>query len=133
MVLVDTSVWIDFLQGGSSPESKVLKDLIVSEKDIAICGLVRQEVSQGVRDDLALRKICDLFDQANYLPIEEPQSFDEAAAIYRCLRRGGKTLRTPMDCLIAAIAIRYQVILLHRDRDFLAISKVTDLKLHGVE
>lgn len=133
MVLVDTSVWIDFLQGGDSPESKTLRDLIASEKDIAICGLVRQEVLQGVRDDLALRKICDLFNQANYLSIEEPQSFDEAAAIYRCLRRGGKTLRTPMDCLIAAIAIRHQAILLHRDRDFLAISRFTDLRLYEVE
>lgn len=129
MVLVDTSVWIDFLQGGASPESQVLKGLIASEKDIAICGLIRQEVLQGIRDDLSLKKISDLFNQANYLPIEEPQSFDEAAAIYRRLRREGRTLRTPMDCLIAAIAIRYQVLLLHRDRDFFTISKVTTLKL----
>ncbi len=132
MVLVDTSVWIDFLRKAHLPESKILSRLIESENDIAICGLIRQEVLQGIREDLNLNRIRSLLDQAFYLSLEEPQTFDEAADIYRTLRRKGVTLRSPMDCLIAAVAIRFNTPVLYHDRDFLSIARFTDLILYPV-
>ena len=129
MVLVDTSVWIDFLRRGVSAQSRILADLISGERGIAICGLVRQEVLQGVRDEVTLRRVRTLLGQTHYLRLEEPQTFDQAAEIYRDLRRHGATLRSPMDCLIAAIAIHSQTPLLHRDRDFLTIARFSSLKL----
>lgn len=130
MVLVDTSVWIDFLRQGASPESRVLEQLIKTEQDIAICGLIRQEILQGIRDDLTLRRVRGLLNETFYLRLEEPDSFDEAAEIYRKIRRHGHNLRSPADCLIASLAIRFRISLLHRDRDFITIARFTDLALH---
>lgn len=130
LVLVDTSVWIDFLNGGRSRESERLSELIAQEGDLATCGWIRQEVLQGVRDDLSHRRIARLFDQTTYLNLEEPAMFDDAAALYRTLRKKGKTIRSPADCLIATIAMRHQCLLLHRDRDFNTIASASSLKLY---
>lgn len=129
MVLVDTSIWIDFFRGNDSPENEVLNQLIASGKDIAICGLIRQEVLQGIRDDVMMKRMQKLLDQLTYLKVREPQTFDHAAEIYRNLRRRGKTIRSPGDCLIAALAIEARVSLLHRDKDFLTIASSSALKL----
>lgn len=130
MVLVDSSVWIDFLRKGRSQESAVLNALIVDERDIAICGMIRQEVLQGIQDDLLWRRIGHVLDQTHYLSLDEPQTFDTAAQIYRALRKRGKTIRTAGDCLIAAVAIQYHLDLLHRDRDFQTIARYTDLRIY---
>lgn len=132
MVLVDTSVWIDFLLKGTSGESQVLSNLIEAEEDVATCGLIRQEVLQGIRDDLTLSRIRNLLDQTHYLRLEEPQVFDDAAKLYRDLRRKGMTLRSPMDCLIAVIATQHHTPLLHRDRDFVALARISNLKLYTI-
>lgn len=129
MILIDSSVWIDFFQTKSSPESQILEKLILDEGDIAVCGLIRQEVLQGIRDDLQFHRIRHLLNQAYYLSLKEPSIFDEAAKIYRSLRHRGLTIRSPGDCLIAAIAIQHQVLLLHKDRDFKTIASHTSLKL----
>jgi predicted nucleic acid-binding protein len=131
MVLVDTSVWIDFFRKNYSLESQVLQSLVENEQEVAICGLIRQEVLQGVRDDVTFRRIKNLLDQTHYLSLKEPDSFDHAAEIFRNLRRRGITLRSPMDCLIAAVAIQSNSVLLHRDSDFMEISKHSGLRLFG--
>src|SRR5262245_18579141 len=133
MVLVDTSVWIDFLRSSrSSDESQILASLIKQEEDVAICGVIRQEILQGIRDDLTARRVRYLLNQVDYLPLKEPEIFDEAAEIYRTLRARGATLRSPADCLIAAVAIRSNVPILHRDRDFDTLARWTKLSLYRV-
>ncbi|MBI4126779.1 MAG: PIN domain nuclease [Deltaproteobacteria bacterium] len=127
MVLVDTSVWIDFFRKSRTAEAKALATLIASEQDIATCGVIRQEILQGIRDDLMLRRVRALLDQMHYLPLEEPRTFDEAADIFRQARLAGKTLRRPLDCIIAAIAMRWNVQLLQRDHDFTTIAIVAPL------
>lgn len=129
MVLVDSSVWIDFLKKGASLESALLSSLLEQAQDVATCGLIRQEVLQGIRNDLVVRKVGHLLAQAYYLFLDEPSDFDRAAEIYRNLRARGTTIRSPADCLIAAIAIRSDIPLLQRDRDFLTIARFCDLKL----
>ncbi|MBI4237858.1 MAG: PIN domain nuclease [Deltaproteobacteria bacterium] len=128
MILVDSTVWIDFFRGAPARECDVLADLIAHERDIAICGVIRQEVLQGVRDDESSRRIRALFSQAHYVALVEPDHFDHAAALYRSMRRAGVTLRAPMDCLIAVLTMHARATLLHHDRDFQLIAQHSALK-----
>lgn len=117
MVLVDSSVWIDFLQGVTNPESQWL-DLNLERERIGLTTTILAEVLQGVRDDreaaslqaeLARFEIIELIDTALAV---------EAAAHYRHLRQRGFTIRTTIDLLLATCCIRDEHLLLHRDRDF---------------
>ena len=121
-ILVDTSVWIDFFRGTSSRETFIFKACLQRRDPIFITGIIAQEILQGVRGDSQHQSILDyllLFpkiegDFADYL---------EAANIYRSLRKRGLTIRSPIDCLIAALAIKHTVSLLHKDSDFALISQ----------
>lgn len=130
MVLIDTSVWVDLFRNAPTAEARTLNRLIEAEADIAICGMIRQETLQGIRDDLTMRRIRTDLEQTFYLPLEEPGDFDSAATIYRTLRHRGVTIRAAADCLIAAIAIRTRTPLLQRDADFSKIARVADLELY---
>jgi predicted nucleic acid-binding protein len=121
-ILVDTSVWIDFFRGTSSRENLLFKECPQRREPILITGIIAQEVLQGVRDDSQHQSIL------NYLlffPAIEG-AFDDylaAANIYRSLWKRGLTIRSPVDCLIAALAIKHKVALLHKDSDFALISQ----------
>lgn len=118
MILVDTSVWIDFLIGRNTPHRRLLHHLIESEEDICITEIIFTEILQGIRDDA-------LYDTTkNYLiefPVIKPKSIDtyvSAADIYRKCRKKGKTVRKTVDCIIAAIVLENTLTLLHNDADF---------------
>ena len=122
MVLVDTTVWIDFFANKTTPQVSVL-DLLLSEgEDVCTCGIVLAEVLQGIRDDSAYRKTKSYFENLIYLPINK-KTFIKSADIYRSLRKNGITIRKSLDCMIASIAIEHHVQLLHNDRDFVPIEK----------
>jgi predicted nucleic acid-binding protein len=93
------------------------------------CLHVVQEVIQGARDERAARQ---LEEGLLALPLLEPQVDSElylrAAEIFRAGRRRGLTVRSSVDCLIAAIALRHDAVVVHLDRDFDAIAKYTDLR-----
>jgi predicted nucleic acid-binding protein len=127
MILADTSVWIEFLRGNLGPD--VNEDTMFQ---VLTCGPVIQEVFQvfqGLRPFpesrifeerfLALPRLCDP------LPL---RIFTDAATIYRQGRRKGYTIRSQVDCLIAAIAIDNKVAVWHKDRDFDAIARYTGLE-----
>jgi predicted nucleic acid-binding protein len=116
-VLVDTSVWVDFLNGYASAEADALAELLHGEDDICTCGLIVTEVFQGLRKDETRAKIVELFREATFL---EPSGFDlylRAAELFRSLRRKGRTVRSAADCIIAAIAEDAGCHLLSKDRD----------------
>ena len=118
MILVDTSVWIDFLTGKDTPYRHTLHGLIEGEEDICITEIILTEILQGIRDDTIYETT------KNYLlefPIIKPRgesTYIVAAGIYRKCRKAGKTIRTTVDCIIAAIAQENNLILLHNDIDF---------------
>lgn len=119
-VLVDTSVWIDFLNGHPSPEAAVLDRLLVDE-NVVTCGLVVAEIFQGLRRDGSL---APLEEKLRLLNLLEPIGLDTyllAAALYRALRARGITIRSTIDCLIATIAAQHGCWILARDRDMKAI------------
>ena len=120
-VLVDTSVWADFLNGHPSPEAAALAELLAGQDDVCTCGLVVTEVFQGLRRDDTREEIAGLFREATFL---EPAGFElylRAAELFRKLRQKGRTVRSAADCIIAAIAEESGCHLLFRDLDLRAI------------
>ena len=132
MILVDTSVWIDFLRGEVSLYRKALHHLIQEERDICLADICLTEILQGISNNLQFNKTKD------YLlgfPIYEPsgiETFIEAAHVYRKCRKQGTSIRSTIDCIIAAIAIENDLELFHKDRDFDIISRYTKLRVHKV-
>ena len=128
MVLIDTTVWMDFFAGRQRPHVVVLERLIKNREDICICGIILTEVLQGIREKSEFRKTKELFNAMIFLPM--PYSvFLGAAEIYRTLRRKGITIRNSVDCMIASVAIENDIMLLHNDRDFTPIEKHLSLKV----
>jgi predicted nucleic acid-binding protein len=120
-VLVDTSAWVDFLNGHPSPAGTALTQLIASEDDVCTCGIVVAEVFQGLRREKSRDQIGDLFGQLTFLEASGIDLYLRAAEIYRSLRREGRTVRSTIDCLIAVIAEQNGCRVLARDRDLEAI------------
>jgi predicted nucleic acid-binding protein len=124
MVLVDTSVWIDVFR---RPVGIVL-DEVVEFDEVVTCLPVVQEVLQGFRDERSFQVARDAM---HALPIiESPMRravVDEAVDLYRAARRAGITVRSGVDCLIAACALRNGLAVLHRDRDFGLLARVAPL------
>ncbi len=125
MVLVDTSAWIEVFR---RPQRLVLTD-VVEFDEIVTCLPVVQEVLQGFTDDLAFRKARESMLALPIVesPLGEPVWLD-AVDLYRRARRAGLTIRSGVDCVIAACAIRHGLTVLHDDRDYPAIARVSDLR-----
>lgn len=116
-ILVDTSAWVDFLNGYSSAERQAVADLIASDHEICTCGVVVAEVFQGLRKSRERPRFSDLFRDLTFL---EPVGIDDyfrAADLYRALRERGITIRSTIDCLIAIIAAEHRCSILARDQD----------------
>ena len=128
MVLVDTSVWVDLFGNSPSPHVRTLEALLVRGEVLCICGIVLAEVLQGIRDDREYQRTRKHFDALLFLPMTR-ETFIRAAEIYRSLRRRGITVRKPVDCMIASVAIEHDVALLHNDRDFDPMARYCNLKV----
>lgn len=123
MILVDTSAWIELLRATGSPADRRLTSALEAEEPLAITGVVLLEVLAGARDERHARKLRRLLDRCQFLPLDEPSDHEAAAALYRLCRRQGATIRRLPDCLIAAVAVRVGLSLLHQDADFDAIAR----------
>lgn len=128
MVLVDTTVWIDFFSSRPYPHVKMLENLIVDREDICLCGIILTEVLQGIRENSEFIQTRDLLTNLIFLPMHF-QVFLRSAEIYRSLRRKGITIRKSVDCMIAAVAIENDIQLLNNDKDFIPIEKYFGLKI----
>lgn len=123
MILLDSSAWIHFLNYQKQPFEKFQK--------VCTCLPVVQEVLQGIRDDKAYQIVKNGLYSLPFLPdvqSVEPRYFLKAVDIYRSSRKKGITIRSTIDCLIAAIALEHDVPILHFDRDFTLISQFTNLE-----
>ncbi|MHB0876893.1 MAG: type II toxin-antitoxin system VapC family toxin [Anaerolineae bacterium] len=117
MILVDSSVWIDYFNGRRTPETDYLDDALSIEV-IAVGDLVLAEVLQGFRDDAefeAARQALASFEPVSIVTADTALA---SAVLYRRLRRQGISVRKTIDCLIAAYCIGTDCPLLHCDRDF---------------
>ncbi len=126
MVLVDTSVWVEIWRDTTGKKQAALKKLLRAE-DVALTRFNQLELLQGSRDQREWALLDSYLETQDYLEIA-PDSWRDAARIYFDLRRTGRTVRSPIDCCIAQIAMDHEVPLLHRDRDFETIASIRPLR-----
>ena len=129
MILVDTSVWIDFFQTPESAAAVELECLICGHNRVVLCGIVLQEVLQGIRSDKSYRMVRERLLKFPCLP-DTRETWLRAAELYRTLRSKGVTLPS-VDVSIAAIAIHHDLTLYTRDRHFEEVSRHSPLQLHS--
>jgi predicted nucleic acid-binding protein len=129
VLLVDTSVWIEVFRRGTTFQLESVADL----EEVVTCLPVIQEVLQGFRDERAFQVARE---SLYALPIvESPLQravFDEAIELYRRSRQAGVTVRSSVDCLIAACALRHGLTVVHRDRDFTRLARISPLEAHDI-
>jgi predicted nucleic acid-binding protein len=124
-ILVDSSVWIDFLRGRHREEFAAA----VKGHEVVTCLPIIQEVLQGIGDGTAFQIAAAAFAELPLL--EDPLTrriFDDAIQLYREARRASITIRSSVDCLIAACALRHEAVVLHTDRDYTHLARVVPLK-----
>lgn len=126
MVLVDTSAWL--LQ---KPRDEFLK--LIRNQPVAICPPVLQELLQGAYDQPRMNRVDEITGNSTMLDSPVPLArFEFAGEIYRTARARAITIRSSNDCLIAAIAMHHDVLLLHGDRDFDRIAELFPLRARNV-
>lgn len=129
MLLVDTSAWIEVFRKPPRVAIGQLGDL----DEIVTCLPVIQEVLQGFADQAAFRTAREAI--WSFPVVESPLGasvFEEAVGLYRTARRAGLSVRSGVDCLIAACALRHGLTVVHADRDFDMIARVAPLQQRGL-
>jgi predicted nucleic acid-binding protein len=127
LILADSSAWIAFLRGSGTPSHHHVREL-AGTGQLASTETILMEVLAGARSEQHAAGVRRLLLDNEVLTLSLPDDAETAAAIYRTCRRRGTTIRKLNDCLIAAVAIRHGVPLLHEDRDFEAIAQHTSLE-----
>ena len=127
MILVDSSVWVDFFSASPGPSGSELRRMIEDSEPFAIAGVVVAEVLQGLTRDVGhierLLAECDMLEPGGF------ETYRRAAAMYRVGRARGVSLTT-IDTLIAAIAVEHAASVFTLDQDFARIAGITGLVLY---
>lgn len=129
MTLIDTSAWIEFLRGephGDRTTRSHVRGLLAG--GAALTEPVVMEILSGARSHHHEAQLRALLGSASLLPVRA-EDWADAALLYRLCRVNGRTVRSMVDCLIAAVAVRHDVPVLARDRDFEALAEHTPLRL----
>lgn len=122
-LLVDTTVWVNYLNGISDNKTDLLHESIRLDRTVCITPTILQEILQGIRYDDQFEKVKNSLLGFNVLIWEPVPAAIQAAKLYRNLRSKGITIRKSNDCLIAAFALHFDLPLLHADKDFERIRK----------
>ncbi|MGH3932361.1 MAG: type II toxin-antitoxin system VapC family toxin [Pseudonocardiaceae bacterium] len=126
-VVVDSSVWIDFLAGKPTWQALSVRALARRGESIWLTDVVLTELLQGARDDADLARLESYLAPFEVARLESLDDFRLAATLRRAARKAGTPVRSTTDCLIAAVCIREGLHLLHDDSDFDHLAKVSDL------
>jgi predicted nucleic acid-binding protein len=122
MLLVDSSVWIDVARGSDTDATRFLA--LRNEEELAVAGVVFQEVLQGATDDRVYERLRKMFSAMLLLEPRELSTYEIAAQLYRRARAAGFMIRSSTDCLVAALALEHGALLVHNDRDFVFLAQV---------
>jgi predicted nucleic acid-binding protein len=128
MVIVDTSVVIDYLADRITPHTNWL-DQQASLQRIGITSLVQAEVLQGIRADKLFAVTLEILNEFEIFETGSSELAISAARNFRALRKKGVTIRSTIDCLIATFCIEEGHTLLHNDRDFDAFERHLGLRV----
>jgi predicted nucleic acid-binding protein len=129
LILADSSAWIEYLRGTGSETHLRLRELVRGGARVAPTDLVLLEVLSGAQTQDNHDRWQGLLYSCEYLRSQPPLDYEAGARIYRTCRRGGETLQAPVDCVIAAIAMRCKAAVLTKDRDFATIARHVELEL----
>ena len=129
MILVDSSVWIDFFSTAPGRAGNELRRMIEDAEPFALAGVVVAEILQGLTRDVS--RIENYLSQWEMLEPRGFQTYREAAAIFRLARAKGVSLTT-IDALIAAIAQEHRATVFTLDKDFSRIARLTGLPLYSL-
>ena len=128
-MIVDTSAWVEYLRATGSRADAAVTEAVRAGTDIAVPDVVRLELLAGAGSDEQVRDLQRLLARFYALPAASPADHEVAASLYRTARRGGETVRSLLDCLVAAAALRTDAAVLARDRDFEVLAGVSPLRL----
>jgi hypothetical protein len=123
MLLLDSSVWIDIHRARQTDATRYV-DARDEHEELATTGIIFQEVLQGFRNKAEYGYVRELLWSTLILEPRELATYELAAQLYLKARARGLTIRKPNDCLIAALALEHEALLVHNDRDFLALAQV---------
>ena len=126
--MIDSSAWVEFLRGTGSPVCDRVEGLLGSKT--AITDPILMEVLAGARDERHLHDLRGLLGRSQLLHCA-PADYSHAALLFRQCRQRGETVRRLIDCLIAAVALREALPVLHSDSDFDVLARHTGLRLHS--
>jgi predicted nucleic acid-binding protein len=130
VIVVDTSVWVDFFRDAAAAHVAALTDLIETDHPIAITDVVLAELLQGARSDRDAARIERLLAPHGLFELEGAPDARRAASMYRAARAAGYTIRRTLDCLIASVCVRENVAILHADADFDRLALTSDLRVY---
>ena len=128
MILVDSSVWIDYFNGAITPQTNRLDGFLDTEL-IVIGDLILTEVLQGFRHNKDFKQAQQLFESLTFMEMLGKDIAIKSAKNYRTLRNKGVTIRKTIDLIIGTICIEAGLSLLHCDRDFDSLEKYLKLKV----
>lgn len=128
MIVVDTSVWVDFFRDADTPQVQLLVRLIDEDEGVALTDIVLTEILQGLGSEDEVARVDEHLSALEVLRLEDLDDFRRAASLYRQARRQGVTIRRTLDCLIASVCVREGVPILHADTDFDRLASCTELE-----
>lgn len=128
-MIVDTSAWVEYLRATGSPAHLSVRAAIEDDAPLATPAPVIMELLAGCAGEDEVEILQRLLARFEIVEVEGLADFEDAALIHRTCRRRGETVRSMVDCLIAAIALRERRPLLARDRDFEVFARVVGLEL----
>jgi predicted nucleic acid-binding protein len=131
VIVVDTSVWVDFFRDTGTWQVEHLAQLITDDDPVALTDIVLTEILQGLPDDREARRVERRLLAFDVLRLEALDDFRRAASLYRQARTRGITIRRTLDCLIASVCVRDDAPLLHADADFDRLATCTKLRVVG--
>jgi hypothetical protein len=129
VILVDSSAWIEFLRATGSPAHLRVRSALERGVELACTDVIVMEILAGARDGADRDRLRRLLYGLEFLAVDGPADYEQAAELYRACRAGGETPRKLTDCLIATVAIRNGAPLLCEDADFATIARHAPLRL----
>ena len=131
MVVVDTTVWIDYIHGLDAPHTNAL-DHELQNNQVVTGDLLIAEFLQGFRDDKDYKAAKEIIDSLIYCDMLGKEIAIKSAENYRFLRKQGITIRRTADIIIGTFCIEHDLPLLHNDRDFEPIEKYLGLRIYQI-
>ena len=120
MILVDSSVWIDYFNGKRTPQSEWLHS-VLGDEFIVMGDLILAEVLQGFKKDSDFNKVKEMFLNFPFMEMLGLELAVKSAENHRFLRKKGVTVRKTIDILIGTFCIHHKISLLHDDQDFVPL------------